>query len=39
MKTSITIVVMALFMAGVHASVKEKPDVLFIAIDVSLWNS
>ena len=39
MKTSITIVVMALFMAGADASVKEKPDVLFIAIDVSLWNS
>ena len=39
MKTSITIVVMALFMAGAADSVKEKPDVLFIAIDVSLWNS
>ena len=33
MKTSITIAVMALFMAGAVASVKEKPDVLFIAID------
>ena len=33
MKISITIAVMALFLAGAVASVKEKPDVLFIAID------
>ena len=33
MKISITIAVMALFLPGAVASVKEKPDVLFIAID------
>jgi hypothetical protein len=33
MKISIPIAVMALFLAGAVASVKEKPDVLFIAID------
>ena len=40
MKTSIAIAVMALFLAGAVASVKEKPDVLFIAIDdMSNWTT